>query len=177
MRYGIRAPRGLLLHGPPGCGKTALAIAAAGAAGATLFVLNGSDLVSEFAGDSEAGLRGACNYMARRVQSLRVPIQLLMWVHLHACTALNRGLSGLVPHTVAHEAIQAMLTTSAHAWRQGVCCGAGGGAGGDAVTPTRKQSTFGITLFLCLHCWQNRQLSAHPWLQASLPRRVPRRRR
>lgn len=61
MRYGIRAPRGLLLHGPPGCGKTALAMAAAGAAGATLFVLNGSDLVSEFAGDSEAGLRGACN--------------------------------------------------------------------------------------------------------------------
>lgn len=57
-RYGVRPPRGALLHGPPGTGKTALARAAVAAAGATLFVLNGPDVVSEFYGDSEAGLRG-----------------------------------------------------------------------------------------------------------------------
>ena len=57
-RYGVRPPRGALLHGPPGTGKTALARAAAASAGAALFVLNGPDVVSEFYGDSEAGLRG-----------------------------------------------------------------------------------------------------------------------
>lgn len=58
-QYGIRAPRGVLLHGPPGCGKTVLAAAAAAEAGATLFLLNGSDVVSEAVGESEQGLRGA----------------------------------------------------------------------------------------------------------------------
>lgn len=56
--YGLQPPRGVLLYGPPGCGKTVLAAAAAAEAGATLFVLNGSDVVSEGVGDSEAGLRG-----------------------------------------------------------------------------------------------------------------------
>ncbi len=59
VQYGIRPPRGVLLHGPPGCGKTVLAAAAAAEAGATLFVLNGSDVVSEAVGESEMGLRGA----------------------------------------------------------------------------------------------------------------------
>mmetsp|Transcript_9348 Transcript_9348/g.28123 ORF Transcript_9348/g.28123 Transcript_9348/m.28123 type:complete len:1086 (-) Transcript_9348:370-3627(-) len=57
-QYGISAPRGVLLHGPPGCGKTVLAAAAAAEAGATLFLLNGSDVVSEAVGESEQGLRG-----------------------------------------------------------------------------------------------------------------------
>lgn len=59
VQYGIRPPRGVLLHGPPGCGKTMLAAAAAAEAGATLFVLNGSDIVTEAVGESEQGLRGA----------------------------------------------------------------------------------------------------------------------
>ncbi len=49
-RCGLRPPRGLLLHGPPGSGKTVLARAAAADAGATLLVLNGPDVMSEFAG-------------------------------------------------------------------------------------------------------------------------------
>ncbi|KAG1665840.1 hypothetical protein FOA52_005875 [Chlamydomonas sp. UWO 241] len=56
--YGVRPPRGVLLHGPPGTGKTLLARAAAADAGATLLLLNGPDVVSEFLGESEAGLRG-----------------------------------------------------------------------------------------------------------------------
>ncbi|EIE21729.1 nuclear AAA ATPase [Coccomyxa subellipsoidea C-169] len=57
-RLGLRLPRGVLLHGPPGTGKTALACAAAADAGATLFVLNGPDIISEYVGESEIGLQG-----------------------------------------------------------------------------------------------------------------------
>ncbi|KAF5843411.1 P-loop containing nucleoside triphosphate hydrolase protein [Dunaliella salina] len=54
----VRPPRGVLLHGPPGGGKTVLARAAAADAGAALLIVNGPDVVSEFFGESEAGLRG-----------------------------------------------------------------------------------------------------------------------
>ena len=47
----------MLLYGPPGTGKTALACAAAADAGASLFVLNGPDIISEYVGDSEIGLQ------------------------------------------------------------------------------------------------------------------------
>ncbi|CAI5974540.1 unnamed protein product [Closterium sp. NIES-65] len=55
-RYGIKPPRGILLHGPPGTGKTSLARAVAAEAGAALFVINGPELVSEFFGESEEAL-------------------------------------------------------------------------------------------------------------------------
>lgn len=55
-QFGVRPPRGVLLWGPPGTGKTGLARAVAADAGARLFVLNGPDVVSEFYGASEAGL-------------------------------------------------------------------------------------------------------------------------
>lgn len=49
----LRPPRGVLLHGPPGSGKTVLAVAAAQDAGATLFTLNGPDVISEFYGGAD----------------------------------------------------------------------------------------------------------------------------
>lgn len=57
LRYGVEPPRGVLLHGTPGTGKTALACAAARDAGAALFILNGPDLISEHLGESEEKLR------------------------------------------------------------------------------------------------------------------------
>jgi AAA family ATPase len=50
-RYKLRPPKGLLLHGPPGSGKTALARAAAVEAGAALLVVNGPDILTEFYGE------------------------------------------------------------------------------------------------------------------------------
>lgn len=50
---GIAPPTGVLLHGPPGTGKTLLARELAKEANCALFVLNGSDVMSEFMGESE----------------------------------------------------------------------------------------------------------------------------
>lgn len=57
-RCGVKPPRGVLLHGPPGSGKTRLARAAAHASNAKLFVVNGPELVSANMGQSEEALRG-----------------------------------------------------------------------------------------------------------------------
>eukprot|EP00191_Tetraselmis_sp_GSL018_P020109 CAMPEP_0177586150 /NCGR_PEP_ID=MMETSP0419_2-20121207/4910_1 /TAXON_ID=582737 /ORGANISM="Tetraselmis sp., Strain GSL018" /LENGTH=801 /DNA_ID=CAMNT_0019076005 /DNA_START=150 /DNA_END=2556 /DNA_ORIENTATION=- len=56
-RLGISAPRGVLLHGPPGCCKTTLARAAAASSGATLIPLSGAQLYSMYVGEGESLLR------------------------------------------------------------------------------------------------------------------------
>ena len=58
-RLALRAPRGVLLYGPPGCAKTLLARAAAHASGATLVPLSGAALFSAFLGEGERALRAA----------------------------------------------------------------------------------------------------------------------
>lgn len=58
-RLGINPPRGILLTGPSGCGKTALARAVAAETGAYFFVINGPEVISKRAGESETNLRRA----------------------------------------------------------------------------------------------------------------------
>ncbi|MDD4878439.1 MAG: AAA family ATPase [Candidatus Nanoarchaeia archaeon] len=48
---GIEPPKGVLLHGPPGCGKTLLAKALANATNASFIELIGSELVQKYIGD------------------------------------------------------------------------------------------------------------------------------
>ena len=56
---GIAPPRGVLMYGPPGSGKTILARAVAAETDAYLFVINGPEIMSKLAGDSESNLRKA----------------------------------------------------------------------------------------------------------------------
>ncbi|PSN31892.1 Nuclear valosin-containing protein [Blattella germanica] len=54
---GITPPRGFLLHGPPGCGKTLLAHAIAGELGIPLLTVAGPELVAGVSGESEERIR------------------------------------------------------------------------------------------------------------------------
>ncbi len=54
---GVRLPRGVLLEGPPGCGKTLLARAVAGEAGVPVYVVSASEFVEMFVGVGAARIR------------------------------------------------------------------------------------------------------------------------
>ena len=56
---GIKPPRGILMFGPPGSGKTLLARAVANETGAFFFLINGPEIMSKLAGESESNLRKA----------------------------------------------------------------------------------------------------------------------
>ena len=56
-RLGIDPPKGVLLHGPPGCGKTLLARAVASETNATFLSVSGPEIITKFYGESEAKLR------------------------------------------------------------------------------------------------------------------------
>ena len=56
-KVGIEPPKGLLLHGPPGAGKTLIAKAIASHTGAYYASIRGPEIVSKYAGESEGNLR------------------------------------------------------------------------------------------------------------------------
>ncbi|MDP7657719.1 MAG: CDC48 family AAA ATPase [Nitrososphaerales archaeon] len=57
QRLGIEAPSGILLHGPPGCGKTLLAKALANECEARFFSVNGPEIMNKYYGETESKLR------------------------------------------------------------------------------------------------------------------------
>jgi len=57
QRLGIDPPKGVLLHGPPGCGKTLLVRAVANESEANFYAINGPEIMSKFYGESEARMR------------------------------------------------------------------------------------------------------------------------
>lgn len=57
QQAGVRLPRGILLEGPPGCGKTLLARAVAGETQAKFFLISGSEFVEMFVGVGAARVR------------------------------------------------------------------------------------------------------------------------
>lgn len=57
IRLGIDAPKGILLYGPPGCGKTLIARAVAHETNVRFFTISGPEIMQKFYGESEGYLR------------------------------------------------------------------------------------------------------------------------
>jgi transitional endoplasmic reticulum ATPase len=67
---GIDAPRGILLYGPPGCGKTLIARTIANEVAASFFNISGPEIIHKFYGESEAHLRKIFEEAAKKGPSI-----------------------------------------------------------------------------------------------------------
>ncbi len=56
-KMGIKPPKGALIYGPPGCGKTLLAMAFATESGANMILVKGPEILSKWVGESEKAIR------------------------------------------------------------------------------------------------------------------------
>ena len=56
-KMGVKPPKGALLYGPPGCGKTLLARAVATETGANMILVRGPEILSKWMGESEKAVR------------------------------------------------------------------------------------------------------------------------
>jgi transitional endoplasmic reticulum ATPase len=69
-RLGIDPPRGVLLYGSPGCGKTLIARAVANETAAHFLHINGPEIIHKFYGESEANLRRVFEEAQARAPSI-----------------------------------------------------------------------------------------------------------
>lgn len=70
QRLGVDPPRGVLLHGPPGTGKTRLARAVANESDAEFFLINGPEIMGSAYGESEKRLRDVFEAAAKAAPSI-----------------------------------------------------------------------------------------------------------
>ena len=122
---GLAWPRGLLIHGPPGTGKTAAVRAAAARAGALLLTVSPGALCGPFVGDSERRLRRVWAQAARAAASRPDRPVILLLDDVHAL-APARSAAG------AHEGrVVAQLLTLL----DGAAATSGRGCGGNGAPP------------------------------------------
>lgn len=67
---GVPTPKGVLLYGPPGCGKTLLANALVEETGAHIVMINGPEIMARKGGESEANLRQAFEEAIEKAPSI-----------------------------------------------------------------------------------------------------------
>ena len=70
QRLGVDPPKGVLLHGPPGTGKTRLARAVANESDAQFFLINGPEIMGSAYGESEARLREVFENASKNAPSI-----------------------------------------------------------------------------------------------------------
>ncbi|WP_293881538.1 CDC48 family AAA ATPase [Sphingomonas sp.] len=70
QRLGVDPPKGVLLHGPPGTGKTRLARAVANESSAEFFLINGPEIMGSAYGESEKKLRDVFEAAAKAAPSI-----------------------------------------------------------------------------------------------------------
>jgi transitional endoplasmic reticulum ATPase len=70
QRLGVDPPKGVLLHGPPGTGKTRLARAVANESSAEFFLINGPEIMGSAYGESEKKLREVFEAAAKAAPSI-----------------------------------------------------------------------------------------------------------
>ncbi|MBZ0094874.1 MAG: CDC48 family AAA ATPase, partial [Sulfuricella sp.] len=70
VRLGIDAPKGVLLYGPPGCGKTLIARAVAHETDVRFFSISGPEIMQKFYGESEGHLRKLFEEATRQAPSI-----------------------------------------------------------------------------------------------------------
>ena len=91
---GAKIPRGVLLYGPPGCGKTLLARAIAGEAGVPFFNCSGSDFIEMFAGLGASRVRELFSKAKEAAPCI---------VFIDELDAVGRARSGNVPGAASND--------------------------------------------------------------------------
>lgn len=96
-RYGLSAPKGILLYGPPGCGKTLIAKAVATSLGANahgkasyFLSIKGPELLSKFVGETERQIRAIFS-RARQLASSEHPVVIFLTRWRHFSVPEDRG--------------------------------------------------------------------------------------
>jgi cell division protease FtsH len=94
QRLGGRIPKGVLLLGPPGCGKTLLARAVAGEANVPFFFMSGSEFVEMFVGLGAARVRELFQQAKEKAPAL---------VFLDEIDTIGKGRGGTLSGLGAHD--------------------------------------------------------------------------